>query len=99
MKKTDIKLPKIAHVFWRDACCFAFRGVDEGEMEDILTNPERRSVIVSSVGEVLADDEHGIILVPTKNTKPTAGDADNIEDFDYPLCIPKAYIIRKKYLK
>jgi len=100
MKKKNLKyeIPKVAHVVWKDACCYNERGIDEEEVLEMVGNPPKRNVMVSSVGHVLVDDKEGITLALNRNTKPTIPEGEKY-DYDYILCVPKEYIKQKTYLK
>ena len=90
--RKGMQFPKVAIVYWKDACGYDTRGYDPDDLND----RSKRSVMVLSVGIVIHDDEEGITLASSTNTPHPD---DKKASIDSPICIPREYIKKKKYLK
>jgi len=88
--KKKHEFPKVAIVLWKDAMGYEARSVGL----DVLKDNKARSMMVISTGIVIHDDDEGIAMTQSMDI---IDDKKNCGD--YPLCIPKEYIKKKKYLK
>jgi hypothetical protein len=75
---------KAIYVKWKDACSYDSHDHEKTDFD----NDEVRSVYQDSIGWLLKDDKEGVVM--TRDLRTQDGLVSNS------LCVPKAYIVRKK---